>query len=375
MESLSTLIFYIFVFAILFFLARTGEKKNNKKYIIWAYVLFFLLTALRYDTGNDYQGYYTSLDYMCGYLFGGGSSLSVIWDNYLYLSGNEPMYFILAYLFHWLPYPALFVIAIYSAISIYFFYKAFDEYKIHSYAFIMFFATGFLFWYWDLIRQSAAIAMFFFALKFIRDGNFWKYTLVILIAMLFHYSALFLLLLYPLRYVNLNRWIYVGVIMASVVVLFLGYSFDNIFDYIGNLPFYDSYENDKRIGEHYEGFGYKLRMTCYALVAVVSVLKLPKTDNYLKGIITIGAVLLIVSQGNLLIDRIAVYVYYTVIIGFAYATKYSRNMYSIACRLLIVALLVLQSKSVLDGSDRGCSPYMTVFSDDFAHGRFKEKDY
>lgn len=375
MGSISTFIFYTVVFAGLYALARTGEKKNNQKYIIWAYILIFLLTAIRYDTGNDYRGYYTGLEYLSGYLFDGGKSLSVIWDNYLYLSGNEPTYFFFAYIFHWLPYPALFIIGAYSAISIYFFYKAFDEYKIHSYAFIMFFATGFLFWYWDLIRQSVAIAIFFFSLKYIRDGKLWKYVLVIVIAMLFHYSAVFLLLLYPLRYINLNRWIYVGVIMASVVVLFLGFSFDNVFDYIGNLPFYDTYENDKRIGQHYEGFGYKLRMTCYAMVAAVSVLKLGKEDGYLKGIITIGTVLLLMSQGNLLIDRIAVYVYYTVIIGFAYAMKNSSNIYAAACRLLIVALFVLQGKSIIDGSDRGCSPYKTVFSDDFAHGRFKDKDY
>lgn len=375
MGQFGTFLFYFFVFAILYLLARTGEKKNNKKYIIWAYVLFFLLTALRYDTGNDYQGYYTSLDYICSYLFNGTGGFRTIWDNYLLISGNEPMYLILAYVFHWLPYPALFVIGAYTAISVFFFYKAFDEYKVHSIAFILFFASGFLFWYWDLIRQSVAIAIFFYSLKYIRDGSLWRYVALILFAMLFHYSAIFLLLFYPLRYVKLNKWIYVGVIMASVVVVFAGYSFDNIFDVIGYLPFYDSYENDKRIGAHYEGFGYKLRLTCYALVAVVAVLRSPKTDAYLKGIVTIGVVLLVMSQGNLLVDRIAVYPYYAVIIAFGVAIKKSRNIYAVAGWMLVAALFVLQGKSVLDKTDRGCSPYNTVFSDDFAHGRFKEKDY
>jgi len=375
MGQFGTFLFYCLAFTVLYILARIGEKKNSKKHIIWAYVIFFLLTALRYDTGNDYQGYYTGLDYICTYLFAGSGSFSSMWKTYLLISGNEPMYLILAYIFHWLPNAPLLVIGAYSAISIYFFYKAFDEYKVHSIAFLLFFVSGFLFWYWDLIRQSAAIALFFFALKYIRDGNLWKYVGIILIAMLFHYSAIFLLLFYPLRYVNLNKWIYAGAIMMAVVVLFMGYSFDNLFDYIGNLPFYDSYENDKRIGTHYEGLGYKLRLTCYALVAIIAVLKLPKTDNYLKGIITIGVVLLVMSQGNLLIDRIAVYPYYAIIIGFGVAVKKSRNVYAIASWLLIAALFVLQGKSVLDGSDRGCSPYNTVFSDDFARGKFKEKDY
>lgn len=374
MESLGTFLLYCLAFALMYALARMGEKRKREKYIVWAYVLFFLMTVLRYDVGNDYRSYYTTIEFLCGFLFGDKTG-SDIWNLYMLEIGNEPSYLVFCWLFHWFKYPSLLVIGTYSLIGIYFFYKTFEEYNVHSIAFILFFVTGFLFWYWDLIRQSVSLAIFFYSLKYIRYSKPWKYILFTMLGMFFHYSAVFMLPLYLMRYVKLKQWIYVSVILLAVVAMYTGVNFDNVFNYIGDLPFYESYAYDKRIGDHYEGFGYKLRLTCYALAGVFAILKLPKVENYLKGILTLGVVMMIVSMGNLLVDRIAVYMFYSIIIAYSVAMRNSKGVFSIAGTLLIVAMFILSGKSVLDGSDRGCSPYQTVFSEDFQYGRFKDKKW
>lgn len=374
MNPITTFLFYSFVFIVLFILARYGERKGRNTFIKAAYIGLFLLTVLRYDTGNDYANYFRTIEYV-SFLISNDNSFFSSWEFYMSLASQEPAFLVFIYLFHSLPCPPLWIIFIYSAIAIFFLYKAMDEYKCHSIGLLLFFVSGLMFWYFDLIRQSAAMSLFFYSLKYIRDGKPLKYAIIILSAMLFHLSVFFCLPYYFIRYLKVPKLVYVFMILIVVMMMFANINMDGIFNYVGDLPFYEQYSNDKRLGSHFEGFGYKLRLLCYALISILTILRLAKKDDYLAGILAIGTSLFIISQGNLLLDRFSIYLFYVVVIAFAIVISNSKDIIRMLCVIFVGLLFFLTSKNIMDGSDRGCSPYKTVFSEDFARGRFKLKNY
>jgi hypothetical protein len=250
-----------------------------------------------------------------------------------------------------------------------------DEYKCHSIGLLLFFVTGLMFWYFDLIRQSAAVSIFFYSLKYIRDGKPLKYSILIFSAMLLHLSAFFCLPLYFIKYLKVPKLVYVFMILIVVMMMFANINMDSIYNYVGDLPFYDRYSDDKRLGNHFEGFGYKLRLLCYALISILTILRLSKKENYMAGILAIGTSMFVISQGNLLLDRISIFPFYVIIIAFAMVVSNSKDIIHMLCIMFVGALIFLTGKNITEGTDRGCSPYKTVFSEDFANGRFKLKNY
>ncbi len=72
------------------------------------------------------------------------------------------------------------------------------------------------------IRQVLAAAIAFTAIKFLINGNWWKYTFVVVIASLFHQTALILLPMYFL--VRFKAWskATIGLVLFSVIVV-IGY--------------------------------------------------------------------------------------------------------------------------------------------------------
>lgn len=64
---MSSLIFYFLAFCIILILLKKGEISSNKSYIYSGYILLFLLSALRYDIGNDYENYWINTEILGTY--------------------------------------------------------------------------------------------------------------------------------------------------------------------------------------------------------------------------------------------------------------------------------------------------------------------
>ena len=374
---MSTVIFYTIIFALIFFVAHQGEKKGKKKMIAYAYVILYLLTILRYDVGNDYEGYCNGIYDVIRMFDKSYSSISDMWIEYTFWSrgATEPSFLVFCYIFHLFPYPFFWVIACYYTFALFFLYKTFDYYDCHKLGLILFFVTGLLFWYWDMMRQCVAISIFFYATTYIKDGKIWKYLLMVLIGMFFHLSMLFTLPLYFIRYVKIPGWTYSLIIMLAIFLLFSGFTFNNMSDYIEKLPFYEGYGDDERLDQTIESFGYKIRMAFHGIVSIFVIQNLPKDKDYLKGLLTLGTVFFILAMGNLLIQRISIYPYYVVIFAFPLAFKNIKKVAMPLSYAFIFLFFLLNAKNVIDKTDRGCSPYNYVLSDDFFKEKFRNRDY
>jgi len=80
------------------------------------------------------------------------------------------------------------------------------------------------------IRMGLATSIFFVAVKYLLEGKKITYVLLILLATFIHYSALMYLIVLLLSTNKVNRYLYAGILMLSVVFAFMRIPF---FDYIG----------------------------------------------------------------------------------------------------------------------------------------------
>lgn len=88
-------------------------------------------------------------------------------------------------------------------------------------------------YFWSLlgIRQSIAIALFFYSIKFIIEKKITYYAIFIIIASLFHTSALILLPIYFLNRINFNRMLIFILYVSSIFLTsstFLHEQFSNV---------------------------------------------------------------------------------------------------------------------------------------------------
>lgn len=116
---------------------------------------------------------------------------------HLFNSGIEPLYillnrFILSFNAH---YAILFFTII--LIQLLLFYKSLEKYYfLLPYIIFFFFTSGLLFSFLNIQRQAIAFCIFLYAIKYAINRNTIKYFICVLIAFLFHYSAIILSIIY-----------------------------------------------------------------------------------------------------------------------------------------------------------------------------------
>jgi len=75
---------------------------------------------------------------------------------------------------------------------------------------------------WSAIRQFMAASIFFYAIQFLLNKRYLKYCILILIALLFHYSAIFLMLFVFVKDFWWNRSTYLMLIVGALLLYFSG---------------------------------------------------------------------------------------------------------------------------------------------------------
>lgn len=119
---MSNLIFYFLAFGIILILLRKGENTGKKSYVYSGYILLFLLSALRYDIGNDYASYWFNTE-LLGNEFQISHNLRKVFDS---SDGRFEIGFcILSSLFSWSENAFFWISALFSALVVWGFYKVF----------------------------------------------------------------------------------------------------------------------------------------------------------------------------------------------------------------------------------------------------------
>lgn len=224
------MIYYLIAIIIISFsLIEIIQRKKNI-FILWIffciYVLLILISGTRNNVGIDYKSY-ENIFYN---IKNGFVNLSNIGFEYGYYFINKivPSFWLL-----------LLIIAIFSCSLKLKFIK--DNSEVIFISIFLYFTGYFLRFDMGILRQSIALAILMYSIKFIEKKNLSVFITVILISTLFHSTAIIFLIVYPLANKNYSlKKIYI-ILAISMILSFTS---------IGNLV----YEligifNDSIIGE------------------------------------------------------------------------------------------------------------------------------
>lgn len=195
------MLFYVAIIAIILLL--TGllfGKENNGKGFFFSSFLLTLIACIRFDVGFDYPTYYHAID-----------------EVFLpILSRFEPLSLFIALLSVWLGSPYVFFI-ITSCIIYPLAFHAFKYNSVSPVISLIVYVGLFYLSSYSVVRQAIAISICLYAYKYVRCKSFIKYVICIVLATLFHYSAIVALIIYPIFYKVKLKYTIIGLILLLLL--------------------------------------------------------------------------------------------------------------------------------------------------------------
>lgn len=226
------------------YLANIRQKNNlllNKKTLFWtwevgmALVVFAFVAGVRWNVGVDHGSYllnYLRIQEGLSARFQKEIGFDIITSLFAKSGIHFSFYFgFLAFL------------------QLFFIYRAFKDQR-YLYPFlgiVILFGPEFLSWM-NGIRQMLAATMFVFAIQFIQKRQLWKYAATIILASLFHTSAIVLLVFYfiPQKDYFRNRTLTIGLVVGSFLLGNMSFWVEYLtqFSYFLNYLGYDWYSEN-----------------------------------------------------------------------------------------------------------------------------------
>ncbi|MFZ5975655.1 MAG: EpsG family protein [Bacillota bacterium] len=220
--------------------SMTLSTRPNRIWWILSLMVLLLLSSLRYGVGTDYATYgqlYTSLNQI--------DSL----DKFIaQIPVTEPGYILLNFFVKAVFNQYLVIYALCALVTLGFFYKAFEDY--HEKGSVMLAALVFIAAFFSLslniMRQMMAVAIMFFATRYIFQRKYGAAAAWTIVAASFHVTALVVVPFWIIR--GDRRWERITRIVlfaALVALLFGGMLFSALFTHI---PFFRSVGSEARLG-------------------------------------------------------------------------------------------------------------------------------
>lgn len=193
-------------------------SKNKDKGLKWAFIILFLFLALRYDFGNDYPAYYRMF---YNFDLKGLLDANIEYGYATLITFLKPLGFFV-FIFLW---SAVYCTALFRTIKKYIpsEYYWLVMMSIISNADLVFYGAS-------AIRQTLAFSIILFSFPFLENKKPIYYFALVVLASMFHQSALTFVILYPLMYLNLRNKTFIIVfgVLALGVMTVLQSQFETI---------------------------------------------------------------------------------------------------------------------------------------------------
>lgn len=212
----------LFILATVMFLLPQNEKKRELDQLLFIlfYVALIVIAVTRPDTTADTD------NYIAGFKTGQGSSRL------------EPMYFLIIHFARLFSNPVLVGFTIYALLSLtprFYFIK---HQSTNIWASIMVYLS-YCYIAQDIIamRSSVASALVLFVILFKLQNKTLQMVITIVLASLFHYSALIFFVLLIVNPNKTHRGLYLGLILGTYAFYFSGFDIRDVFPYLNFLTF------------------------------------------------------------------------------------------------------------------------------------------
>lgn len=339
---------FVLVFSVLF--AWLSEKSVNlRKLLLTAsFSVLYLTSVLRFNIGHDYWNYVLSF--------------KEIYNNEEIELLDKLSFGLVCKAFSFSPRGYLFVFAFYSFFTLFFLFKTLIKRNILPMGIFIFICYNYFFTSLDQIRQTAAIFIFIYSIQFIEEKQFKNFLFSIILASLFHFSAIFLLPFYFLNTKKINIWI----LFLMIIIFTAGY-FSGLWEnlrirFIRFIPIYNYFADIAKQLES-QSLGTGLGFIYLLVINLIIIFNLRHDEkSVLYHMSAIGVLFFLFSAGNLNIDRFANYFLMAQTISIPYIIRKSQSDI-LRVFILLTAFFMLQL--YISTSPRGTSPYQSIFSNNY----------
>lgn len=220
-------------------------------------------------------------------------------------------------------------------------------------------ALGFYVLSFNLVRQSIAIAICFFALRYMFNRKIFKYIVTILIASLFHMTALIMIPMYWIANLQFNKKQLLSIL---VIFSFSGILFNPIFNYFTSIiPQYRMYSS---YGDAFAGIGTYIVDGIYMILIIFIIFNknrmINENKNIIINLITFSTFFIMLSMQNILFARLIYYWLIPIILILPEVITTVKKQYRNTIQLfMIVCFLVFYFVHIY--SFNGVYPYKSIF--------------
>lgn len=218
------------------------KEKSEKKKVWYCFMLMSpmcLLTAFRsINVGNDTVTYSLMYSFLSDY------------HDYTYalkMSRLEPGYLFCSYNLNKIGVTYEWFQVIETIFIFYSWSKFFAKYSPRVIVSIFLFSVTIWFGTMNVVRMHLAIAILLYSIPYIASKQFLKFFIVLVMAMMFHYSAILFAILYPLSVIKYNKKTTYIILLCAVIISYLGASFFSLLTETTGM--YESYTGGKYFSE------------------------------------------------------------------------------------------------------------------------------
>lgn len=331
-------------------IAYLSDLKSLQKYTLNKKILqnivflqLWLLSGFRYMVGTDfynYKVYFENIDY--------------------YKYKNSPFeggYYLLNKLVHLFSNNSQLIFLIISFITIYLINITLSKYSSKYWISIFLFITlHFYYESFNIMRQYVAIAIVFYSIEFIYKENLKKYLICVLIATMFHKTAIFMMPFYWLLRMKFKLKTYViGVVMSPIIAIMIPKIIHVISLFIPKYAYYVQY-----------GVSGASANSAIIISLVILIFMLANIDTFIssdpKNLIYINAIFFaiilgITSYSNIVLYRLMTYLYILSILAIPNVlNSITIKMRVVMCMGMILFLMVYTNNQIKNNNG-GIIPY------------------
>jgi len=287
-----------------FILFRKGTNNLNKKiFLLLSFGQMFLIAALRYGIGYDYNMY------SIGFFDMGRESVANL--SYIDWEFGFNLYTKLIYKMFPNNINLYFIITAFIIIApvVYYIYKYSNAVWLSVLCYVNFY---FFYMSMNFLRQAMAVSIALLCFRFIRDKRPFKFLLVVFVAMSFHYTAFILIPVYILVKLTygLRTWV-----MYCFLLMFVYISSDGVLNLV--TEFYHPEYRDSVFLNKGIAFQYVFISIIFLILTLICSNRLVKLDNTNKIYINLmyfSSFWIITMLKHSILERFSYYTYIIVVL-------------------------------------------------------------
>lgn len=342
------------------------DEKLYWKISLFPILVFTLVFGLRYYVGVDYESYMNSYNDLDTALFKNNEHFEIGFFMLMYILKLFDLHF-----------SFLFIVTSLMQIGlIYYFCK--DYYQQLKWIIFFYFTTLYLFESLNIVRQAIAFSIILVSIKYIVNKSFVKYFILVLLAAIFHKSALIFLPFFFLTFLNKFISVKFQLLFFFIAIFFTDAILDVFSSYVFSLSSilnYSEYLGADLFFDRSSSLGLGIYFIVFTYIVIFLYSK-KMIDYYEMPMLRIVYVLfyvgalfffLVEKAESIPLSRLFFYFFSFKIIVLAFLVHYlfnsKKSVANIIIGIVLIVLHIIWFVFAISKNAAWCSPFNFVFQD------------